>query len=167
MRKLFILFVELIKYRNKSAIYLLQCNSRILLFSKYACILILILFYYQNCSNPQVNQSAKVESNPTLTYTWSDYQGNRKWKDAKSKCESIGMRLPTISELKDAYDAKLTKSWKESGFFSGSYYWSSTGTRDHYYFFDTRFGGTYNGLYGDYNNEDDLRNEYHFVRCIL
>jgi hypothetical protein len=111
---------------------------------------------------------AKIDSHPELKVSWSDYQGNLKWNDANAKCKSIGMRLPTIPELKAAYNADLTKTWKEAGFFSGTYYWSSTSNRnDIYYFFDIRFGGSFDGIRNEYNfNEDAVRNDYHFVRCV-
>lgn len=52
---------------------------------------------------------------------WSAYMGNMNWEDAKAKCKSIGMRLPTRTELKAAYEAKLTEPWTANG----SYYWTS------------------------------------------
>ena len=53
---------------------------------------------------------------------WSSYQGNMSWEDANEKCKSIGMRLPTLKELKAAYDSGITKSWQNDG----RNYWSST-----------------------------------------
>jgi len=53
---------------------------------------------------------------------WGEYQGEMNWYSAKATCESIGMRLPTIEELKLAYTSKLTESWKKNGY----NYWSST-----------------------------------------
>ena len=46
--------------------------------------------------------------------------GDMNWDSANAKCRSIGMRLPSIDELKAAYNAGITKSWQ------GNYYWSST-----------------------------------------
>lgn len=53
---------------------------------------------------------------------WSEYQGEMFWNDALSKCASIGMRLPTIEELKMLYGSKLIRNWQKVG----SNYWSST-----------------------------------------
>jgi len=43
------------------------------------------------------------------------------WSDATQYCASMGMRLPTLDELKDAFAAGLTKSWQPT-----LWYWSST-----------------------------------------
>ena len=53
---------------------------------------------------------------------WSPYMGDMNWDSASAKCRSIGMRLPTIDELKAAYNAGITKSWQKDGY----HYWSST-----------------------------------------
>lgn len=55
------------------------------------------------------------------TIKWSDYQGKMNWNDAKTKCLEIGMRLPSLEELKTAYTAKVTEDWKTDG----KHYWSS------------------------------------------
>lgn len=52
---------------------------------------------------------------------WSQHLGKMEWEKAKAKCASIGMRLPTIAELKAAYKANVTVSWKADGIV----YWSS------------------------------------------
>jgi hypothetical protein len=54
--------------------------------------------------------------------SWSTYQGRLGWYEAWDKCWSIGMRLPTIDELKLARRSKVTKSWDVDGYS----YWSST-----------------------------------------
>jgi hypothetical protein len=53
---------------------------------------------------------------------WGDYQGVMQWEDAMAVCSKLGMRLPTISELREAYINGVTETWKKDGFF----YWSST-----------------------------------------
>jgi hypothetical protein len=53
--------------------------------------------------------------------SWSDYQGKMNWNDAKAKCASIKMRLPSRSELESAYKSGLMASWKNDG----TVYWSS------------------------------------------
>jgi len=52
---------------------------------------------------------------------WSGYQGAMDWEEAKKKCASIKMRLPTIKELKTAHSENLMTSWETEGYF----YWSS------------------------------------------
>jgi serine/threonine protein kinase len=83
---------------------------------------------------------------------WSPYMGDMNWDSANAKCRSIGMRLPTIDELKAAYNAGITKSWQKDGY----YYWSSTPyDAESYYRLNVRDGHT------------DLRNRdsYYNVRC--
>ena len=54
---------------------------------------------------------------------WSEYLGKMNWESASKKCNEVaGRRLPSIRELKLAYEAGITKSWQKDG----SYYWSST-----------------------------------------
>lgn len=53
---------------------------------------------------------------------WSAHQGRMNWADAKAKCASLGMRLPTIEELKAEYAGKFMEPWKTDGI----YFWSST-----------------------------------------
>jgi hypothetical protein len=54
---------------------------------------------------------------------WSNSLGLYSWYDAKSKCESIGRRLPTLDELKDAFSNKEMEKWNSD---KGGVYWSST-----------------------------------------
>ena len=53
---------------------------------------------------------------------FSEYQGFLTWDDANKKCKSLKMRLPSLDELKKAYESGITKSWLKDG----RYYWSST-----------------------------------------
>jgi hypothetical protein len=63
---------------------------------------------------------------------WSEYQGKLSWKGADIKCESIGMRLPTVHELKVAFNSKLVKSWEEKGDYYWTYYEHTRGFDDAY-----------------------------------
>ncbi|MBL0265779.1 MAG: ankyrin repeat domain-containing protein [Leptospiraceae bacterium] len=63
---------------------------------------------------------AKIETNSSDA-KWSQYQGSLNWSRAKEKCASLGMRLPTVTELKSAYTAGVIESWKKDD----SWYWSS------------------------------------------
>jgi len=70
-------------------------------------------------------------------YFFSEYQGNMNWDSANAKCGSIGMHLPTIDELKKAYESGITKSWQKDGYS----YWSSTPyDAEGYYGFDVLYG---------------------------
>ena len=50
-------------------------------------------------------------------------QGRMTWSEAKAKCSSAGMRLPTSLELSDAYRAGIKDSWIQE--MSHTWYWSS------------------------------------------
>lgn len=78
---------------------------------------IIAICFYSNYED-LVAQS-KSDSN------WSKYQGQMIWDDAKANCNSQGMRLPTIDELKFAYNKKNTKAWERDGAYN-EVYWSST-----------------------------------------
>ncbi len=69
---------------------------------------------------------------------WSKYQGWMNWKDAKAKCNSIGMRLPTRKEFASAYKMKLTESWKKDG----GYYWTTEDSLNGVYVFGIFMGNT-------------------------
>jgi hypothetical protein len=84
---------------------------------------------------------------------FSDYQGYLNWENAKAKCDSLKMRLPTKDELEAAYKAGVTESWKNDGYT----YWSSTTYGDDYaYYINVTLGFSYS-----YS-----RNTYDNVRCI-
>lgn len=86
---------------------------------------------------------------------WSEYQGKLSWKSADTKCESLGMRLPTIQELRNAYISRLTKSWDEKG----DYYWT-------YGFYSRSYEDAYcfNINYGEHSLS--YMNVYKHVRCV-
>ena len=83
---------------------------------------------------------------------WSPYMGDMNWDSANAKCRSIGMRLPTIDELKDAYSAGITKSWQKYGY---DYLSSTPYDAESYYVLNVNNGNTY------HNN----RYTYNYVRC--
>ena len=62
---------------------------------------------------------------------WSAYLGKMNWSDAKAKCASIKKRLPTRSELENAYKSGIMESWKSDG----NVYWSSEGYSSAYAYF--------------------------------
>ncbi len=66
----------------------------------------------------------KKETPPAGSENWSANLGYMNWEDAKLKCASKKMRLPTLDELKTAQNNKLTDSWKKEGYL----YWSTTQT---------------------------------------
>jgi len=76
---------------------------------------------------------------------WSEDQGRMEYDSAKDQCKSIGMRLPSISELKAAYRDGTTNSWGDD------VYWSSTPyQRNQYYRGVNVISSTwYNGLISD------------------
>jgi hypothetical protein len=64
-------------------------------------------FTYSNCEfvisdgeKHKIDIFAIPVSIEKQTKKWSAYQGNMLWHEAKAKCESIGMRLPTKEELR-------------------------------------------------------------------
>jgi hypothetical protein len=68
----------------------------------------------------QIHNKGKEISNANIDSSrWSDNQGFHSWNDAKEKCESIGMRLPTTEDLSAAYKTGIAKEWIKA------YYWSS------------------------------------------
>ncbi len=113
---------------------------------KKLTLIILILFYAQLASILLSEEKPKE---------WSEYQGKLSWKGADIKCESIGMRLPTIQELKAAYNTKLTKTWEEKGDSYWTYFEHSRGFDDAYCF---------NIIYGEYSLS--YKSVYKHVRCV-
>ena len=51
---------------------------------------------------------------------WSSFQGSKTYKEARDHCQSLKMRLPTISELDIALKSGISKSWRKNG----SLYWA-------------------------------------------
>jgi hypothetical protein len=108
---------------------------------------ILIILLISN-SNLLANKNTKKKS-----AKWSDYQGEMNWADAKKKCISIGMRLPTRAEVEKAFKLKETNSWKKDGY----WFWTSEeySVSDVYYF-DVGLGLVV----------DHLKEDVNHVRCI-
>jgi hypothetical protein len=81
---------------------------------------------------------------------WSEYIGEMNWESASKKCNEVaGRRLPSIRELKLAYEAGITKSWQKDG----NNYWSSTPyDAESYSIFYVSIGDTSDGnRYDTYN----------------
>ncbi len=57
-----------------------------------------------------------------ISTRWSTYQGKLIWEEANSRCKEMGMYLPTIQELKKAYENGSSQGWEDDSF----NYWSST-----------------------------------------
>lgn len=107
--------------------------------------------------NPSVLSEEPIQTDAVPK--WSAYQGFDDFLNAKKKCKSIGMRLPTIEELKSAYRSKITKSWDKDS----SYYWSSTPAgKDKYYYFYIYNGHGYPSTSITVKRGHDI---YH-IRCI-
>ncbi len=101
----------------------------------------------------ECNQTEEEAKQAVDSGKWSEYQGYLNWEDAKAKCASIKMRLPTIEELRKAYVDKVTESWKKDS----SVYWSSTPVGD-----DRAYG--LDIFYGD--SYDFGRTFVSLVRCL-
>jgi len=67
--------------------------------------------------------SGSTTYDPKASGNWSADQGYMTWEAAVEKCQALKMRLPSISELKKAHGAGITKSWMKE---ESNYYWSST-----------------------------------------
>lgn len=73
-----------------------------------------IIFSGQFPLNEKLNGKEIVSTNKKLkqkSSEWSDYQGIMTWDNAKAKCSSLAMRLPTKAELETAYNEKETEGW--------------------------------------------------------
>jgi hypothetical protein len=75
-----------------------------------------VFFYITYCT------SAPEGSYAAISNYWSSYQGEMNWNDAKAKCVTLNMRLPTKSEFKTAYIGNVTKSWKKENY---NLFWTS------------------------------------------
>ena len=103
---------------------------------------ILFAGFFAGCNSTQKSETGK----------WSPGFGGMKWSDAKKKCESSGIRLPTIEELKTAHAAGATKTWDKNP----NVYWSSTPDDKKYVGFGIVSGSNY------FDNPESKNN----VRCI-
>lgn len=102
----------------------------------------------------EVASVSKLE-NRAGSENWSANLGYMNWEDAKAKCASQKMRLPTLDELKAAQSSNVTDSWKKQGYL----YWSVTQT-------PTLLGDPY--LLYAFNGEVYSTSRYanNYVRCI-
>ena len=85
---------------------------------------------------------------------WSGYQGVMNWHDAKAKCVSLGMRLPTKKELLAAYTSGVGKAWEKDG----RWYWTSEVS-----FAETAYGVF---IHDGYVYSGNKATGVSFVRCI-
>jgi len=108
--------------------------------------------HYENRHICHVRCIQAKEANTNLV-KWSDYQGKMNWENAKKKCENIGMRLPTIEELKTAFSTKMTESWENDG---NLYFSSTLDGVAHAYILHVNSGNSYSGF----------RSSDFYVRCI-
>lgn len=72
-----------------------------------------------------------------ITLKWSEYQGYLDWEKASAKCKNINMRLPTISELKSAYNFGDTNTWLDDGH---NYWTSEESSENEAYYFSVKNG---------------------------
>lgn len=85
---------------------------------------------------------------------WSEYMGAMNWEAAKAKCSSIGMNLPTRSQLLDVYNSGIEKEWLKVG----TYFWSSEEFSDENAYGVSMGNGDVDYYGKDYDNGD--------VRCV-
>lgn len=67
------------------------------------------------CISASNQIKAETPVSKTIAGKWSSYLGQMKWEDAKNKCASIGMRLPTREEAINAFKSGETKAWESDG----------------------------------------------------
>lgn len=99
--------------------------------------------------------SSKTSDSGKITKlgNFGSYQGAMSWEDAKAKCKKLGMRLPSIEDLKSAFNDKTTEPWKDDA----NTYWSST--------YNTEGNADTLGIYN--NDASNMRVDYNaHVRCI-
>jgi hypothetical protein len=73
-----------------------------------------------DCKGTKECINGECQNPPT---SFSDNLGAMNWNEAKEKCSSRGMRLPSVEELKVAHESGVTKSWSCGG--SCIAFWSS------------------------------------------
>lgn len=71
--------------------------------------------------------SQSIFSQSSKQNKWSPNFGIMNWHEAKKKCESINMRLPTFDELKDAFLENEMKTWTKA---KEEALWSSDSVND-------------------------------------
>ncbi len=101
-------------------------------------------------NSQNVNQNSAQNKNENSQFS---FQGRMNWYNAKEKCASIGMRLPTLEEGKAALQAGLTKKWDVGS------YWTSDD-----YFADNTYAHYFNVL--NYNIGETAKTVGYLVSCI-
>ncbi len=89
---------------------------------------------------------------------WSNYQGFMNWYNAKKKCVSIEMRLPSRSEIKIAYKSTLTGSWQKD--------WEESEISGYWILEESSKGYAYNFFVDNGVVFDVDKGESAHVRCI-
>ncbi|MEM7180512.1 MAG: hypothetical protein AAF518_06345 [Spirochaetota bacterium] len=84
---------------------------------KITTIVVLVFTFF--CSKEKKNTNKLIQIKRS---SWSSYQGEMNWYDAKEKCTSIGMRLPSSKELVAAYTSGVNKKWDTK---QTNWYWAS------------------------------------------
>ena len=88
---------------------------------------------------------------------WSESLGEMTWYEAKKKCEELGGRLPTRTELIDLFDNHYEEL--RNLLDPGNYFWSST----EYYFGTTNAWYVY--LY-DGDTSHYTKTDRNYIRCV-
>ena len=104
--------------------------------------------------------TTKPDPKPTPSSgKWSADQGDMNWEDAKKKCVSIGMRLPTRDELVAAHKAGLREKWDAEASDYGLPFWTSEESSIENAYVVSMFNG--GDVYGSGKG-----NGYINVRCV-
>ena len=87
-------------------------------------IFILLGFLFSNCDIFQYRECEYIQF-PSSTVNCETLEAKEK-REAKARCESLGMRLPTREEVKEAFNARVIKH----GEIQGTLYWESKEAAD-------------------------------------
>lgn len=126
---------------------------------KIILIFLVIAVFLPMCESLQVE-----EENKSYSREWSAYQGQMKWYEAKAICASKGMRLPTLEEMEEAFEAHIMRTWIKEG----KNYWTSQGHSYNRIYF-SKPSHNRNWIYesGDRGGSGaSTDNAYYHVRCI-
>lgn len=110
------------------------------------------------CIRDESKLSVHKNSKPTPP-NWSEYMGRMGWEEAKNKCASLKMTLPTMNELVDIFNAEVGKSWLKDG----AFYWSSQEATPEGKFARAHDVNMLNGKVGAFSIKSDSINH---VRCV-
>ncbi|PKA24748.1 hypothetical protein CH381_18905 [Leptospira sp. mixed culture ATI2-C-A1] len=92
---------------------------------------------------------------------WSDPFGKMKLSEATEKCKSLGMRLPTVNELKIAHMIGVIKWWHRDGY--TQVYWAKR-ENERTYNFDVRTDQPNPTISAD--NDSKTNNNHGHARCV-